>query len=455
MDETMKILFISAVNHKNNIEVAFPSLGLAYLASSLKKNFPDINIKITDRDYQNTIKLFKPDFVGISSVSQNFGTAENIGRFCLQQDIPVIIGGVHITLLPQSFSEAFTLGVVGEGEDTIVELVKHFKENKGFNLKDIDAIDGLVFFKDGNIKLTSPRRQISELDSLGLPDRELLNIPQNQTTYMFTSRGCPYTCSFCASTRLWENNVRWFSAEHVVNEIEEIVDKYKPWAISFYDDLFTANLKRLKKIVKLICLKGINKKVKFSFACRSNLVNEKLIDILRPLSIQMICMGLESGNQRVLTYLKSPGITVAQHKKAIKLFHDAGINIQGTFIIGSPGETEYEIRQTLNFIKESKLKNFDVYILTPFPGTPVWEKAMRMGLVADNMDWNKLSVTNIEDKIILSELGKDKIVELYSYFMREKKIKRISYITRRLFCDPRWLLDKAKGILPAMLNNNK
>ena len=139
----------------------------------------------------------------------------------------------------------------------------------------------------------------------------------------------------------------------------------------------------------------------------------------------MVCMGLESGCQRILTYLKGGGITVEQNQRAVNLFSKAKINIQGTFIIGSPDETEEEIIQTLNFIKRSSLTNFEVYLLTPLPGTPIWDEAKKMRLVANNMDWGKLAVENKEDKIILSQLPKKRLLELYKLFMHEKERERL------------------------------
>lgn len=452
--QNMKLLLVNAIDHSRNIETVFPSLGLAYLSSSLKNHFPNIQIKIIDRDIENVIKSYCPDFVGVSSVSQNFGRATEIGDLCKILKIPVFVGGVHITLLPESLPKAFDFGVYGEGEETIVDIMNYLHSGGISGSSEMEKINGLLLHTDDGIKLTEMRTPIENLDVIPFPDRNLLNIPIGQTTYMFTSRGCPYKCAFCASTRVWDN-IRWFSAEYVVDEIEEVIEKHKPWAISFYDDLFIANFKRLEKIVDLICTKGLHKKVKFSFACRSNLVNERLIEVLKPLNIHMVCMGLESGCQRILTYLKGGGITVEQNQRAVNLFSKAKINIQGTFIIGSPDETEEEIIQTLNFIKRSSLTNFEVYLLTPLPGTPIWDEAKKMRLVANNMDWGKLAVENKEDKIILSQLPKKRLLELYKLFMHEKRKRKVTYIVKTGMKNPLWVFKKLKLIKNQLKLNDK
>ncbi|MBU1340010.1 MAG: B12-binding domain-containing radical SAM protein, partial [Proteobacteria bacterium] len=421
--------------------------GLAYLSSALKMQFTDIQIKIIDRDIDAVVKSFQPDAVGVSAVSQNYGKAIEVGELCRFLQIPVFIGGVHITLLPESLSKVFDFGVFGEGEETIVDIIDYLSKGGVSGSSEMEDIKGIILHAENGIKLTEPRPIISDLDSIQLPDRELLNIPIGQNTYLFTSRGCPYKCTFCASTRFW-NKVRWFPAEYVVNEIEEIIKKYRPQAISFYDDLFTGNIKRLERIVELICEKGIHKKVKFGFSCRANLVNERLIEILQPLKISMVCMGLESGCQRTLEYLKGGGVTVEQNQRAVELFSKADINAQGTFVIGSPDESEEEILQTLSFIKKSRLNLFEVYVLSPFPGTPIWETAKKMNLVSNSMDWKKLAVDcyDFEDRILLSKLPPKRLFELCTLFEKEKRKRKIVYYIRYIIKtglrDPRWVLKK-------------
>jgi radical SAM superfamily enzyme YgiQ (UPF0313 family) len=445
----LKLLLVNAINTTKKIESVYPPLGLAYLASALKQHFSDIEIKIIDRDVKAVIEAYLPDAVGVSAVSQNFGRAIEVGHYCRSLNIPVFVGGVHITLLPESLPKSFDFGVYGEGEETIVEIIDYLLKGGISGAVEMEKIKGLILHTHAGIKLTEMRPMIQTLDSLPFPDRSLLDIPIGQATYLFTSRGCPYKCTFCASTRFW-NKVRWFPAEYVVSEIEDVINRYKPWAISFYDDLFIANTTRLERIIELLCAKGINKKVKFSFACRANLVNEKLIQILKPLDIQMVCMGLESGCQKTLNYLKGSGITVEQNKKAVDILVNAKINVQGTFIIGSPEETEEEILQTLNFIKNSNLTNFEVYLLSPFPGTPIWEAAKNMGRVANEMDWEKLAVdsqSRFENRITLSKITKSRLSELYGLFVREKRKRKAQYILRTGINNPRWILIKIREII--------
>ena len=250
---------------------------------------------------------------------------------------------------------------------------------------------------------------------------------------MFSSRGCPYNCSFCASTRFWKNNVRFFSAEYVVNEIKELVNKYHVNSIFFYDDLFIANKTRLKKIVELLKKENLLNKVQFSCACRANLVKEDVIILLKKMNVKSVGMGLESGCDKSLKYLKGDNITVKDNQNAINILKKYGISVSASFIIGNPKETKKEILETFDFIKKNNLDFVEIYVLTPFPGTPVWNYAKNKGLVSEDMDWDKLNVvfkSNYNDAIIVSEtLTRE---ELYKLILRFDKMIKFIKLKRLL-----------------------
>jgi len=416
----MKVLFINAINLEKFLEIRYPPLNLAYLAVVLRKNFDDIQIKIIDDNIEKELEIFKPDVVCISSVSQNYNLAMKYAKLAKQRDIKVLIGGVHISILPQSLSKDMDIGVLGEGEITIAELFKN-------NFENLDKINGIAYWKDDKINITKPRELIENLDTIHYPARDLLKIEDH--TFMFTSRGCPYKCIFCSSTRFWKT-VRFHSAEYVVNEIKLLIDKYKVKYIDFADDLFIANRDRLKKIVELIK----QEKIDISFGCdaRANMVDDEIMKLLKNMNIQKIVLGLESGNDRILTYLKGidgkPTVTVKQNYDAIKIANKYGILVNAGFVIGSPDETEEEILDTLKLAKTSGLNHFEPYVIIPLPGTPIWELAKKKGLVSDQMDWNKLNMMfgeNYKDAIILSEtLSREKLYELY------RKFKRVQFYLR-------------------------
>ncbi len=314
------------------------------------------------------------------------------------------------------------IGVIGEGERTLIELLHLFFKKKRFEKKELEKIAGLAFWDKGKIVLTKERKVIEPLDKVPLPARDLMKI--GKATSMFTSRGCPYKCAFCASSCFW-NQLRFFSAEYVVREIKSLYDHHQVKHIEFWDDLFIASRRRLKQIVRLLEKEKLLGKISFGCNMRANLIDKELARLLGQMNFNHACLGLETASPRILRYLKGPSIKVRDHARAIGLLRGAGIKPHATFIIGSPQETKKEILKTLAFIKKSQLDDFDVYVLTPFPGTPVWEEAKKRGLVREKMDWRVLDVDfgrNYQKAIILSEkLSRQEIYQLYQEFIKEKK----------------------------------
>lgn len=420
----MTFMLINAIDVTNKIATSLPPLGLGYLASSLRKEFgPDhIKFKIVDRAIENAIKEFSPDIIGISSVSQNYNRAIEYARIAKRYNLPVIIGGVHISALPSTLTNDMDVGVIGEGEETIIDIINLFAGKRHFDEKRLSKIEGIVFRTKGEIVVTARRKPIEPLDRIPTPDRDLF--PTTQATYMFTSRGCPYNCSFCASSRFW-GKVRFFSAEYVVNEIKDLIDRYKVKEISFQDDLLTANKPRIKRMLELLKKEHIIGRVKFVCNVRSNIVTDELVLLLKEMNVKAVGMGLESGSPKTLEYLKGNNISIHDHINAVNIFRTHGIEPYVGFIIGSPQESKRDILETLAFIKDNRLMSFDLHVLTPFPGTPVWEYAKARHLVHEDMDWDILNVnfkSNSEKAIILSEqLTRAEICELFSTFAKCKR----------------------------------
>ncbi len=436
----IKILFIDAKDTSRAIETVFPPLGLGYVVSSLRRRFGEdaAECRIVSAGVDEALDSFKPDLVGISAVSQNYCKAIAAAAVAKKRGLPVIIGGVHISMLPHSLDADMDLGVMGEGEETFCELFDLFRRKGGFPKDELPAVNGIIFRgKDGALVTTAPRTLAAPLDIIPFPARDLFET--RPEAHMFTSRGCPFRCVFCASSRFW-NTVRLFSAEYMAAEIELLVTKYGVTGINFQDDLFTCDLDRIRRVKEILAARGILGKVKFSGAIRAELVNDATIFLLKELGVVGLGLGLESGNDRTLKYLKGPSASLAHNEEAVAIIKKHGIGVFGSFIIGSPQEEKEEILDTLRFIKRSGVDAFGLYVLTPFPGTPVWEYAKKKGLVSDNMDWNLLSVNfseNSDSALILSEkLDRREIKVLYDRFMSYTTRKQVYYLIQRGLTKP-------------------
>jgi len=431
--EIKNILFIQAISQSRYGEEDSQSLGLAYIASFLRKYISKkYNMKIVSVDEDSLdIKDFKPDIVLMTTVTQNYENAKKIAKKIKEKsNIPIIIGGHHISALPHTISDNMDIAVIGEGEETAKDLILTI-EKYGLNPEELKKVDGIAFKIDGEIHKTSPRKKISNLDEIPFPARDLLDIPQRKTVMMMTSRGCPFKCPYCSSSHFWKT-VSFFSADYVMREIKLIIEKYDPEIISFYDDLFTMNLPRLQKIIEEIEKEGYNKKISFSILARTSNFNDNICQLLKRINVKTVLFGFESACDKTLKYLKQGTTKVSDHENAMSLCKKYGFGVCGTFIIGSPDETEEDIKETYDFIKKHDFTQGSTFVLAPYPGTSLWDYAKQKGLVDEFMDFDKLNVDfdkNYEQTIIVADkVNKE---NLYKWFIKFKKLWESKYVSQR------------------------
>lgn len=420
----IRILFVNAADTLSEVENRFRPLWPAYLAAYAEKKLGPgkFEFKYLTGSLETELKMFKPQIVGISAVSQNFNYAIRFASTARKSGATVIVGGIHITLLPHNLTTDMDVGVLSEGEDTFAELLGIYLEENGLPTHRLSGVQGIVYHRDGRPVTTAPRPMVASLDDLPQPNRSLIGYQKHD--YMFTSRGCPYRCVFCASCRFWDK-VRYHSAEYVVQQIGELID-HGVDLITFYDDLFIGNRARLQRISEMVIERGYDKKCSFHCSGRANLIGPDVVQQLKAMHVTSVGMGLESGCDRTLTYLKGH-VTVANNRNAVNLLKDAGLEANASFVIGAPDETKAEIMETYDFIRKSRLDFVAVYVLTPLPGTPVWDHALERGMVSEHMDWSLLNVnfeTHPENALILSrELSRGEMVRVYKKFRRLRLFK--------------------------------
>jgi len=396
----------------------FLSLSPGYLKSYFDRYSEfrdDIQISV---EYENIIEELsrnKPDVIGISVSSEFYGEAVKLAT-AIKRILPgsiLIIGGYHITTLPQSFNKIFDFGVLGEGEETFLELI-HAIFNKAEEA--LKKIQGLIFIdKDGRLVRTEPRELIPELDSIPFPYRG-----RNKGIYtnIITSRGCPFGCTFCSTTLFWKRTIRFHSAEYVMDEMLSLIRNYKVRHITFWDDLFIGDVKRLYRILALIKQeKRVFKSISFGVSARPNLIvkNPEILDIFKEMRVLRVSLGFESGSENMLKKIKGANASVENNYKALSLLKRYPFFVNGGFIIGSPGEEIKDVRETYEFIKNSGLHDGYAAIAIPYPGTQFWSYAEERGLVSNDMDFSKLrTITKF------TSLGKDDFLFLPQNMDREE-----------------------------------
>lgn len=423
--EPTRILLVNAVNPYVEAQNRYPALGLGYLVAMLKKHFGrEVEVRLVEWGIDEELKNFCPHLFCLSSVSQNFNLARSYARRASEAGIPVIVGGYHITEIPESLDESMDVGVIGEGEYTLLDLVELYRETGGLPGSRLATIPGLVFHDDGGHHITPAREVVGKsaksLDELPMPDRSMMRVRPHSN--MLTSRGCPYTCTFCASTRFWPN-IRYFSPEYMIEEIKHLRDTYGVRYITFHDDLFIANVKRLEGLHEAVLREGLPKQgFRFSCASSATRITDDMARMLKEMNFVSVSMGLESGNQEVLARLKGRAFKVDINERAVQTLHRHGIHPHASFIIGEPQETLEQMMETYDFIRRNPLSLVNIYVLTPLPGTPVWHQAKARGLVSNDMDWDLLNISfelDAERVILMSEtVPRADLIAMYNKLKR-------------------------------------
>lgn len=375
---------INLYKKTKNAAPIYPPLGLLYIASLLEKN--NIEVKLIDSFSSNLnfekiekeIREYKPEITGITSTTSTFREVVFLASLIKKNfpDVKIVVGGPHVTPISGEIlreNENIDIVVKGEGEFTFLNIVKDIP---------LDKIKGISFRRGNNILDNGVSERIEDLDSLPFPARHLLNIRNYKVSAKFpslkpfttiiTSRGCPYKCSFCATSVIFPDKIRKRSAENVILEIEDVVCKFKVREIAFVDDIFTVDYKRVVKICDAL------KKMNLIWICNSsvNTVNEDILKIMAESGCKAIEFGIESGSERILKTIEKK-ITLKESISVIKLAKKYKILVSTTFIIGHLKEDRDFLKETLEFIKQIDSDILHLSLLTPYPGTEVYEIAKR------------------------------------------------------------------------------
>ena len=327
----------------------------------------------------------------------------------------VVLGGPHATFMDeQLLSENSEVDVVvrGEGEQTLLELIDAFSKS---NLKDLNEIAGITFKKNGQIIRTPDRPLIQNLDELPRPAYEHFPLKKYRLFGkaifpIMTSRGCPFQCSYCVSSRMSGIQFRARSPKNVVDELEWLKNTHGADAFSFYDDAFTLDIERAIEI----CEEIKKRKIGLPWDCQTRVdhISKKLLAKMREAKCQLISFGVESGCQKILDAVKKR-TTIEQNERAIKWAKEVGLPVTMSVIIGHPGETTDTLKQTLDFIRKVGPDYVYLTLATPYPGTDLRELVKKLGWNM-SMEWNKYDMqTPVFENPLLSN---DKLMEARKKF---------------------------------------
>ena len=434
----MNILFIQPPPRNIRKEdIVVPPLGIAYLAAVLEKKGHKVGIIdgfAEGLDYQsleNRIRDFAPDIAGITGMTPVIDNAFRTVKAARKYAKHIVIGGPHASMVRKKIFEQapqIDFSVQGEGETSIVMLIDTIEKGS-----DINSIPGLITRDFEN----PPACYIENLDSLPLPARHLLPndkyryiLSKGKVTTIFSSRGCPYHCIFCDKT-VFGSRWRARSSGNVLKEIELVVKDFGVKSIVFYDDLFTVKKDRVVEICKGI----IDRKLAIEWKAegRVNIVDEDTLKWMKKAGCSMIAYGVESGNQKGLDYLNK-GTKVEQIQNAFELTQKAGIKPMGYFVLGIPVETYEDEIGTIEFAKEIKAAYAQFSVLSPTPGTKLYDDVIKMGW------YREIDAQNPMDK----DLKRPAII---NENWNEDKLNRIlKEAHRRFYLSPWYIMQRLKEI---------
>jgi anaerobic magnesium-protoporphyrin IX monomethyl ester cyclase len=405
-------------------------LGLLYIASVLEQAGETVAAIDGAAEQLNVARVvervaeFQPDLIGIGSFTVSFETTKRLAAKlkAALPDVPIVLGSYHVTLVPEDAMAGtdFDVGVLGEGEHTMLELVEHYRAGTP-----LEGISGICFRKeDGTLHFTDARKKFKSLDELPFPSRHLLPpniyrpVPVDEHAFpkfsMVTSRGCPHACAFCQKSR---SGYRSHSPGYIVDEIEHVVRDFGVQDIAFVDSLFCANKKRVHAICDEILRRGV--KVSWTCSSRVEVVDKPLLEKMKAAGCWRTRFGVESGSDRVLDFI-SKGITKEKIRNAITWADEVGLRPKAFFRVGHMPDSRESILETIEFAKSIPLHDVTVQINTILPETPqeeVWK------LEGDK--WGRIVSPSTDEKSFWEPtfvpwgMEPSEIIELHRQFYRE------------------------------------
>ena len=374
-----------------------PPFGIAYIASVLKTigvksvlhddnlfEYTDSRLRELFRKYKGKIQAF-----GLTSISTTLGQLGRVSRIAKEEfpNVPVIVGGPHARLIPDDIIAYSSVDVVftGEAELPILDYAKG---------KPLSEIRGIIYRKDNQIVRNPVGDAVQNLDEIPFPSYDLFRISDYHTTkgvakrhpasYVITSRGCPYNCTFCSSKALnpaTGKKVRFRSPENVLEEIEFLVKHYGVRELFFSDDMFTGNTSHLMGICEGI----IKRNLDLIWICQTHVndITKEKLAIMKRAGCHQVCFGIESGDPHIQKIIRK-NLDLDKVRAVVKMTQKAGIDARCSFMFGNQDERPETLQHTIDFAKSLKPDFASFNIATPFPGTELRSWAIENGYLANS-----------------------------------------------------------------------
>jgi len=422
-----KIIFIEPKSPNLHIFSIFklPRLGIFILGNMMKTRGWDVEIFVEDLDKLNWKKIETADIIGISTISSTAPRAYMIADKARQKKIPVIMGGPHVSFLTTEALEHADFVIRGEGEQSLMKFIDSWEQNR-----DYTGVPSLSYKKGGKIVHNPLQGYENNLNSLPFPDFSLYRgknkiISKGLATPVQTSRGCPYNCSFCSVTPMFGKKYRFRSTENIISELRSYQNQSNN--IFFYDDNFAANPRRTKELLKAM----IEEKIKFKWSAqvRVEIAKDKeMIKLMKKSGCTTLYIGFETINPESLKAVKK-NQKVEDIVEAIKTIQKNHIHIHGMFMLGFDEDNWKSVKKTVKFARRSKLTSVQFLLLTPLPGTELFENIQTNSRI-QFFDWSLYDAHHVVFKpknFSLSELQRAQIYCHKKFYSRFQKFKKLAF----------------------------
>lgn len=444
MNKIKKILLFipPAITFKDRIDInPLPPLGLGYLGAILEENGIEVKIvdclmegwdtrlRITDdliqiglsfEDIEKIIRTYEPDIVGANNLftkqRKNAHTIYDIAKR-IDANIITLAGGAHPTVMPELVlaDKNVDYVVIGEGERTIIELVRLIEGKT-----DVSSLDGVGYRENGEIKIIPKTRFIEDLDSLPFPAWHLLNMEKyfglkashgdrrrRRFSPVITSRGCPAQCTFCSAYAVWGRGFRYRSPESVVGELKQLKQLYGIEEIMFEDDNLTLNPQRAEEIFDLMIRERLNMEWDTPNGIAAWTLNENLLDKMKASGCCSLNFALESGNQYILDSVIRKPLNLEKVKPLVRYAQKIGLDVGIFLVVGMPGETEEQIWDSFRLSAELGIYTPHISIATPYPGSALYDLCKERKLFSPEFSLDDLYIRSFS--ISTDELGDQKL----------------------------------------------